>query len=309
MQLTDAQARFFYNQLEHIVPKMYEVLYPELPYRDLFPVSFAVPAGTQTIIRKDYDKVGKAQWIQNNASDLPRADVSAGETRYPVKECASSFGYTMSEIRAGALSGTSLAQERANAARKAIEEEMNDATFNGVSTINLPGLFTYQSASTIATDTVADNAGGTSKLWTNKTATEILYDVNALFSAVDVNSKQVEVPNKLALPPAQWNLISTTPYRDSSIKNFLVANCPWLNSEADIIKVRQLIDSTTISSADVDQMLVFDYNPEKLVIEIPMDITVHGPQLQGLEYVVPVTAEFASLHIMYPGSMRFGKGI
>jgi hypothetical protein len=303
--LTDAQARFFNQQLEHVISKMYEVQYGDLSYRRIFPVSFETPAGSQTIVRQHLDHRGKAQWIANNAQDLPRADVSGGETIYPVKECASSFGYTMAEIRRGALAGVNLNQERANAARRKIEEEMNTATFSGVADINLPGLFTNAS---IPTDTVANGAAGTPQ-WSTKTPDEILLDVTTVWTNMDVATQQVEVPNKLALPPAQWNSIFTTPRAsgsDMSIAQWLVNNTPWLNSTDDIVKVRELATSGAGSTAE---LLIYRYDPDKLVVEIPMDITVHEPQLRGLEYVVPVTAEFASLHIMYPLSLRFAGAI
>ena len=306
MRLTDAQARFFNRQLEHIISKMYEVQYSDLVYRQIFPVSFETPAGSQTIVRRHTDKRGKAQWINNHATDLPRVDVSAGETIYPVKECGASFGYSFAEIRRGALTGINLPQERANAARRKLEEEMNTATFSGVSDINLPGLFTN---SDITTDTLPDAAAVASPLWSGKTPDEILTDVNATFSAVDVGTKQVEKPTKLGLPPVEWNRIFTTPRSagsDMSIGNWLVANCPWLGSAADVVKIQELVGS---GAGSLNELLVFPYDPEKAVIEIPMDITVHEPERRGLEYVVAVTAEFASLHIMFPKAFRFGLGI
>jgi hypothetical protein len=305
MIFTDAQARFFNQQLEHIISEMYKVQYADLIYRQIFPVSFGTPAGSQTVVRRHLDHRGKAQWINNHATDLPRVDVSAGETRYPVKECGDSFGYTFAEIRRGALTGVSLQQERADAARRKIEEEMNDATFNGVADLNLPGLFTNTD---IDTD-VLPNGAAASPLWVNKTPDEILKDVNATFSAVDVNTLQIEKPTKLGLPPVEWNRIFTTPRAsgsDLSIATWLVANCPWLDSTADIVKIRELTGS---GAAGVNELLVFPYDPKVAIIEIPMDVTVHEPERRNLEYVVPVTAEFSSLHIMRPKAFRFGSGL
>lgn len=305
MKLTDAQARFFHTQLEHVISKMYEVHYGDLAYRQIFPVSFETPAGSQTIVRQHKDHRGKAQWINNNGQDLPRVDVSAGETIYPVKECGASFGYTFAEIRRGALSGVNLPAERAKAARRKLEEEMNSATFNGVADIGLPGLFTNTD---IDTDTLPNGAAA-SPLWVNKTPDEILKDVNATFSAVDVNTLQIEKPTKLGLPPVEWNRIFTTPRAsgsDMSIGSWLVANCPWLNSEADVVKIRELTGS---GAGGINELMVFPYDPDVAVIEIPMDVTVHEPERRGLEYIVPVTAEFASLHIMRPKAFRFGAGL
>jgi len=299
-------AVFFQRQLEHIKSRSYDVQYAELKARSLFPVSNEGGPGVTSITYRTYDQIGAAKIIQAYADDLPRADVAGKETTIPVRSVGISYGYNLDEIQASQLTGAALDQRRANAAMRSIEQKVNDTAFFGDATSGLPGLFSNPN---IPSGAVVNPGSGTE--WVNKTPDEILFDVNDLFADIFETTKMVERGNTLMLPPAQWSYISSTPRAtnsDTTILMFLVQNSPYLNSVDDIIPVNECTagDNPELSA---DAMVAYDRSPDKLQLEIPVELEMMPVQQKNLEFVIPGRNRLAGLNIYYPLSLAIATGI
>lgn len=299
-------AVFFQRQLEHIKARSYDVQYAELKARQLFPVSNEGGPGVTSITYRTYDQVGAAKIIQAYADDLPRADVAGKETTIPVRSVGISYGYNLDEIQASQLTGAALDQRRANAAMRSIEQKVNDTAFFGDAESNLPGLFSNPN---IPTGAVVNPGSGTE--WVNKTPDEILFDVNDLFADIFETTKMVERGNTLMLPPAQWSYISSTPRSansDTTILMYLVQNSPYLNSVDDIIPVNECAAENN-PELSTDAMVAYDRSPDKLQLEIPVELEMMPVQQKNLEFVVPGRNRLAGLNIYYPLSLAIATGI
>lgn len=299
-------AVFFQRQLEHIKAKSYDVRYPELQARTLFPVSSEAGPGVATITYRTYDQVGAAKIINAYADDLPRADVSGKETTIPVRSVGISYGYNLDEIQASQLTGASLDQRRANAARRSNEQVVNDVSFFGDAASGLPGLFTNPN---IPTGAVVDPGAGTEFI--NKTPDQILFDINDLFADIFETTNMVERGNTLLLPPAQWSYIMTTPRAsnsDTTIAQYVATNSPYLSSIEDIIPVNECESSNNPTLA-TDAMVAYDRNPDKLQLEIPVELEMLPVQQKNLEFVIPGRSRLAGLNIYYPLSLAIATGI
>lgn len=299
-------AVFFQRQLEHIKARSYDVRYAELPARSLFPVSNEGGAGVTSITYRTYDQVGSAKIINAYANDLPRADVAGKETTIPVRSVGTSFGYNLDEMQASQLTGAGLDQRRANASRRAVEQVVNTVAFFGDEDSNLPGLFSNPN---IPTGAVVNPGSGTA--WVNKTPDEILFDVNDLFADIFETTNMVERGNTLLLPPAQWSYIASTPRAtnsDTTILQYLAMNSPYLNSVDDIIPVNECNAANNPLLAS-DAMVAYDRSPDKLQLEIPVELEYLPVQQKNLEFVVPGRNRLAGLNIYYPLSIAIGTGI
>jgi hypothetical protein len=299
LMLDATGAVFFARQLEYVKAKAYDVKYQELGWTKMFPVSQEAPVGVTSITYRTYDQSGRARLLNGYAKDLPRADVAATETTVPVHTVASSFGYSLLEIDSARVAGVPLDAKRAAAARRAIENKLNDVAFNGDSAANLTGLF---SDANVPRGDAANGAGGTPQ-WSTKTAAEILTDVNRGFREIFEDSLGVHRGNKMAVPLTQWSYLMETPLGtdyNKTIAGFIVANSPWLSSLDDIIAVEELNGAGTLG---VDDAVFFSMDPELLQFELVRDVQFFEPQLTGLEYMVPAIAQTAGLNIYYPWSI------
>jgi hypothetical protein len=301
----DADGAIFFNrELEHIKAKSYDVLYQDLLYRQLFPVSTEAHPGATSITYQTFDRAGKAKIINDYSKDLPRVDIAGKETTIPVRTIGDSFGYSKKEIKSAQMVGRPLEQRRADAARRKIEEEMNAITYFGDADSGLVGLFTNTD---IPRADVVTGVGGVP--WSAKTPDEILFDVNDMFGDTFATTKQKEKMDTLLLPTSQWSLIASTARSansDTTILNYIVQNSPYISSASQIIPVPEL---TGAGTAGVDVMVGYTRRPDKLQIEIPEDITFYPVQERVLEMVVPVTSEFAGLNIYYPLSLSIREKI
>lgn len=299
-------AVFFQRQLEHIKARSYDVQYAELKARMLFPVSNEGGPGITTITYRTYDQVGAAKIINAYANDLPRADVAGKETTIPVRSVGISYGYNLDEIQASQLTGAALDQRRANAAVRSIEQKINDVAYFGDSASGLPGLFSNPN---IPTGNVVDPGSGTE--WVNKTPDEILFDINDAMADIFETTKMVERPNTLLLPPAQWSYIMSTARSDNSdttIAQYVAQNSPYLNSVDDIIPVNECAASENPELSS-DAMVAYDRSPDKLQLEIPVELEMLPVQQKNLEFIVPGRNRLAGLNIYYPLSLNIVTGI
>ena len=299
-------AVFFQRQLEHIKARSYDVRYAELKARKLFPVSNEGGKGITSITYRTYDQVGAAKIINAYADDLPRADVAGKETVIPVRSVGISYGYNLDEIQSSQLTGAALDQRRANAARRSNEQVVNDVAFFGDATSGLPGLFSNPN---IPTGAVVNPGSGTE--FVNKTPDQILFDINDLFADIFETTKMVEQGNTLLLPPAQWSYIMSTPRAsnsDTTIAQFVASNSPYLTAVDDIIPVNECAAANN-PLLSTDAMVAYDRNPDKLQLEIPVELEMLAVQQKNLEFVVPGRSRLAGLNIYYPLSLAIGTGI
>ncbi len=305
--IMDADGAFFFQrQLEHIKARSYDVRYAELKVRQLFPVSNDGGAGISSITYRTYDQAGAAKIINAYADDLPRADVAGKETTIPVRSVGISYGYNLDEIQASQLTGAALDQRRANAARRSNEQVVNDVAYFGDTTSGLPGLFSNPN---IPTGAVVNPGSGTE--WVNKTPDEILFDINDLFADIFETTKMVEQGNTLLLPPAQWSYIMSTPRAsnsDTTIAQYIASNSPYLTSIDDIIPVNECAAANN-PLLSTDGMVAYDRNPDKLQLEIPVELEMLPVQQKNLEFVIPGRSRLAGLNIYYPLSLAIATGI
>lgn len=314
INLDSNEGIFFEKQLEHIKSKTYDVLYPELLARRLFPVDNSADPGAATITYQTWDHLGVAKIIHSYAMDLPSLEIVAKETTRKVYSQGISFGYSIQDVRAANYAGVPLQQRKANAARRQMLQLENKIAFhgndstNGVPGTDIPGFINNSNINVV---TMADDASTSSTLWSAKTATEIITDIGAMVSAIRVVSNGVESPNTLLLPEKQYTQISTTPRSstsDTTILEYVLKSNAWIK---EIIPVYDLAGTGTAGGTwdSEDSMILYDRNPDKLTLEVPQDVEFFSAQEKGLKFEIPVHSRTAGVIIYYPKSIAQGIGI
>lgn len=303
VKLDANESAFFARELEHVKAKSYDVVYPQLKARMMIPVSYDAGPGAETITYYQYDQVGMAKIISSYANDLPRVDVKGKPFTSPVRSLGAAYGYNVQEIRAAQMAGKPLEQRRANAARQAIEQQINRIGFFGDSEFGLLGLIGHPN---IPTDTVAADGTGSATEWSAKTPDQIIRDMNALANGIVTLTNGVEAPDTLAMPLDQFSYISSTPRSstsDTTILAFFLANNPYIK---DVVPLVELAGAGT-GGADI--MIAYKRDPDKLTLEIPQDFEQFPPQEDGLEFEIACHARCGGVIVYYPLSISVGEGI
>lgn len=296
---------FFARELDYIKSKSYDKIYPEFTALNNFPVTHEVPEGAETMTYYSYEKTGFAEIISNYATDLPRADVKGSPTTAYVKSIGDSYGYSIQEMRASRMAGKSLDTRKAEAARYAVDRKVNEIAFAGDKKHKLMGILS--SDNNIPLFTLSTVNGKTS--WKDKSAAEILDDINSMFAYQSRLTQDVERADTLLLPPAVFIDISTRqiPNTGFTVKKFLLENAPYLKKIVTAPELSAGNDATNPYDSDV--ALLYTNSAEKFSLEVPMAFYQYPLQNRNLEVIVPCEERVAGIVLYYPLSMLIAVGV
>lgn len=296
---------FFARELDYIKSKSYDKVYPEFTALNHFPITHEVPEGAETMTYYSYEKTGLAVIISNYATDLPRADAKGEPTTATIKSIGDSYGYSVQDMRASRMAGKSLDTRRADAARYAIDRKTNEIAFAGDKKHKLMGMLSEDNDIPVYTLSVVD--GKTS--WIDKSADEILEDINKMFAYQAELTQDVERADTLAIPPAVFIDISTRqiPNTGYTVKKFLMENAPYLK---EIVSAPELAGrSKDTNPYGVNAALLYTNSAEKFSLEIPMAFYQYPLQNRNLEVVIPCEERVGGIVMYYPLSALIAVGI
>lgn len=292
---------FFTRQLEAISSRILEEPLEPLEYARFIPVSTEFPAGATNLTWREYKGYGQARMISDYAHDFPRSEVAGVEHTITQKPAGTSYGFSIMEIKRAQFAGVDLEARKARAAMRALEELIDRLAWNGDADYGIQGFLNYPGVNSFTPAGADANA----KKWVNKTADQIIDDLNNLVLGVDVPTNGIERINTILLPKAQMNIIKNK--RVSSVSDLTVYE--WFkrnNPEISIEVLRSLKDA---GGAGVDMIIGYDRSPEKLEFHLPVAMEMLEPEKKGLEYVVPMIAQIGGVTIYRPLSVIRGTGL
>lgn len=319
----DDEGIFFQRQLEHIQAKSYDVLYPDLAARQVFPLNTEGGEGINTITYRSYDKRGETAIIAGKATDLPRADISGKEYSILVKSLGNAFGYSRQELAAARLTGLPLEQQKASAARRSYEEKVNQLTWFGNAENKINGLFggpVDGPWATVSVTQVADSAAGGNRTWRgNKTPDEVIADLTAACTQMYAQTLKLFSPNKILISVADKKFLQNTARSinsDTSIMNWFLANNDFIKSADDFIDVNELanIYGTTTAGFKADGtgmsgFTILSLSEDNMRMREPFPLTHLPVQYKGLEFEINCYGRFAGLELIRPAAVQHFYGI
>lgn len=303
---------FFARELDHVKAQSYDVEYPELTALSLFPISNDADPGAETITYYTYDKTGVAKVIDNYSTDLPRADVNGKPNFAQIKSLGDSYGYSAQEMRASRLAGKSLDARKGESARFQIDSLNNRIAWAGDEESGLMSVLSDgQSVPLYAIEAGAES-GKTS--WLDKTADEILADVNGMAKQVARVTKNVERPDTLCVPADVFMDISTRRIPDTSttVLAFIKEHAPYIKKVVSAAELdADSIGTNPYAAAEGGQGVAFLFKNDirKMSLENPMPFYQYPLQVQGLETVIPCEARTAGVIFYYPLSALIAVGV
>ena len=304
---------FFARELDFVKAQSYDVQYPELTALQLFPQTSEVDEGAETATYYTYDDTGLAKIIDNYSDDLPRADVIGKPSYAQIKSIGVSYGYSAQEMRASRLAGKSLDARKATAARRQNDRKTNQIAWKGDEATGLLGVLSTGQG--IPLFTIPTGATSNKTKWTEKTADEILADVNAMAEQVAATTNNVERPDTLCVPADVYMHISTKRIDDTSttVLSFILEHSPYIK---EVVSASELgaknVDTNPYAAADNSGSgvaFLFTNNKEKLALEIPMYYRQYPLQVKNLETIIPCESRVAGVIVYYPMSALIAVGV
>lgn len=290
--------------LEAIDERLYEPKYEELTARQCFDIKSDIPAGAETYAYNVMTRTGVAKIMANAADDLPLVDVDFRREYSRIYTIAVGFTYTLQEMRAAQMPGTTLRSvdaTKADVARRAAAEKENSIAWVGDSAYNIKGVV---SATGIQIANVAQNAGGKTK-WVDKTSNEIIEDIRQLRKKVAVLPGHATSSNLCLCVPADQFEEMNRRYSDYDARSIMqvVSEYNWFS------KIHRVPDLKGVGTASSDSMLVIDHSPDVLQLVIPMDLTRLQPEWSYPKWKVPAEERCGGVIVRYPMGIARGDGI
>ena len=295
--LQDAgESAFFARELEHILTRAHEVQYPELRARLFIPVNNEAGPGAESITYNQFDKVGAAKLVTDYADDIPMADVYGKKFTSPVESIAIGFGYSLQEVRASAMVNRSLPTMKADAARRAHEQLVDEIGALGDANTGLTGMLNNANVPT------ASAVNGT---WATATADQIIEDMNEAVETMLTSTKSVESPDTILLPVDKFNVVNSrrVPDTDITILKFFMSNNAWIRN------IDHWYRLTGAGAATTDRMVAYRRDPSKLELMIPQEFETLPVQERNLRFVIPTHSRIGGTIIYKPLSLIYRDGI
>ncbi|MEQ8034265.1 major capsid family protein [Xanthomonas sp. WHRI 6106] len=310
--LFDAQVvmGFVVSQTTIIEPGVYRTVYPDIQYRDLIPVDTSGSEFATSVTYYSQDQYGKADWINGNADDIPKAGTNRSQFQTGVHTAGIGYGYGWEEVGRAQLLGINLPNEDAAVARRASEVMVDRVALQGDASKGFTGLFNAAGVTPVAAPT---GAWGTLQAAGTATPDQIVADMNSAILNVFNGTNTTAIADRLLLPWSKFMLISTKKMSDNSdmtILQYFLANNVYTATTGKQLTVRGLRDLDTAGAGGVARMIAYRYDANVLKLHMPMPhrflpVYQSGP----LRWDIPGVMRLGGLDVRLPKQVVYVDGI
>lgn len=306
---------FLVSQLSVIEPQVYKIRYPDVQYQNLVPVDTSGSEWAKSFTFFSQDMVGQADWFHHMAMDIPLADITREKKEVGVEMAGIGYHYTMEELgQAMMIPGFTLTTDRAAAAKRAYEEFVDGVVIRGRPNAandvkGWKGLINEPSVSVVQVQ--ADGNGG-SPAFDDKTADQVLRDINEALVGVYTESLTVEMADTILMPIATFASLGTRriPSTTMTILQFLTQYNAYTGQTGQGLTLRAVRGLDTAGTGGTGRMVVYRNDPQVLKQRIPMPHRfLPAWQRSPLRFDVPGIFRLAPLEIRRPKAIRYIDGV
>lgn len=300
---------FLRTAQNYIEPGIYAREYPDYQYRELVPVDNSAPDWTTAI---DFfsmgDDVGQAREFAADGDDIPFVDFKLDSGNSRVFMAGIGYRYNLQELAHAQAYGIRLESDRADAARRKYEQFVDNVAFLGRPKLGLTGLLNTVSVTAL---TAANGAGG-SPLWVNKTADEILKDVNDVLSVIFTASNGIEQADTILLDQDRYALIATKRL-DATMTTTILEHIQRANiytiRTGRPLTIRAVFGLETAGAGGTHRMVAYRRDPGVVKIHVPMPLRWLQAEQRLLKYEIPGIFRLGGVEVRRPAAVRYLDGI
>lgn len=301
---------FVISQVSSIEPGVTRKVYPEIQYPRLVPVDTSANEWAKSVTWFSLDRVGRAAWFNHMSTDMRLADVTRDKLEHPVEMAGIGYRYTSEEIgQAMMVPGTNLTPEKANSARRAAEEMLDDLALRGDSAKNWTGLI--NDASVPSAVAPADGTGNATT-FASKTEAQVARDVANLIAGGWISTLGTEMPNTLALPMAILAALSARFISGSNMGliEWLTRNNIYTYTTGQPLMITTIRGLETAGTGGTNRAIAYRRDMDVMKFHLPMphrfgDVWQNGPMI----FDIPGVFRTGGLEIRRPLGVRYLDGI
>ena len=300
---------FVISQTSHIEAGLVKVQYPEIQYPRLVPVDTSANEWAKSVTWFSLDRVGQAAWFDHNATDMRLADITRQKLEHPIEMAAIGYRYTLEEVgQAMMIPGTNLTSDKADSARRAAEEMLDDIALRGDTSKNWAGLI--NNAAVPSAVAPADGSGGATT-FASKTEAQVMRDISNLLSGGWLASLGIEMPDTLLFPMDTLAALSARflPLSNVGLVEWLTRNNIYTYTTGAALTIQTVRGLETAGVCNTHR-IAYKRNPDVLKYHLPMphrflDVWQVGPII----FEIPGIFRTGGLEIRRPVAIRYLDGV
>jgi hypothetical protein len=223
-----------------------------------------------------FDQKGAAAFMAPGAEDSPNVEVGGKKFSVDVKELGLHYTMTTKEVRNARKAGRSLSSMKAKAVVDGVETEHDKIAILGDGTTEYDGLFGI----VYNTNTTKVAAGAA---WSTLTPKQICDEIVAQYTAIQDNTNDVGLADRIALPPSWYTFLKVTQRVDNysqTCMDFLIGALDVTIVKHQLLKNAPKNPSTLLAEVN-DIMLVYNSKEENVSYLEPMPFRWMSPEYKS----------------------------
>lgn len=311
-RLDAGESLWLNRELQFVEETSYETVYEENIAREIIPTQDNIPDWAGSYSWSMAQDFGKAKIVSNMSDDIPRVDRTRTEEIKLIKFIADAYGYSVMDIKRAIATGVHLDTDKAGAARRAIETEIDRILARGDAPNNLQGILNLDSvaANAITPVTATTKTGGGTAWSPAATSNEIANDV---FRLIEETVKKLKGARnmpmfrkfRVVVPDSNYmRLLRKMSDQDQrSILQYLLEN-PYVES----IRGWHHCHAAAANGTD-DRIAIFPPQRDVVAGIVPMEFSPQDAEKRNLEYVVDCLASCGGVATRYPVAVGYMDAI
>lgn len=320
-----AGTAFTLRALTEVLAKTYDVKYPDLKARQILPVFSGIDPAAESYVWQQFDRQGGAKLIDSYGADLPSTEIMVQEFQTRCLSLGASYNYSIQDLRKAKMAGVPLETRKAMAARRTMEQAVEQIAFFGVAQVPATNLaagavsqaLMFVPATPNTNDPMACygfanfpglvvNTGTVNWLAAATTPAQIAADWNSQSLSIINTSKGVHSPDSVVMPLSTWGQLASTPrsitFTDDTVLQYLLKVNPWVKS----VFWTNMLETAGLNQAgntSAQRVMFLERNEENLSLIIPQEFEQLPPQAVNLMYKVPCHMRIGGIRVSYPKSI------
>jgi len=311
----DSSLAYFINQLENFDPVLHEPLVSVSWGRDIkLRPGITMSYESTSFTRQAFAGVGTLQntqgnmpWISPETTAIAKISVNGEKVVLPLRLLGREVSYTSVELDRSQLTQQPIDRQQMDAMNILYQMNIDQMVYIGSTDVGATGLI---NSSDVTATTVATGVSG-STLWSEKTADEILADVNQLLEDTWKAAAYAVCPSKLLLPPLPFSYIASQKVSSAgnvSILKFLKENSIALQINGQELDIQPVKWLTAVGVDSEDRMVAYTNELDR--VRFPMvPIRRETAYYMGIRFFAPYIWAFGELELVYPETIRYADGI
>lgn len=247
------------------------------------------------------------------ANGIPTVQASVDKGVYKAHVFAAALRVMFQDMQRANYIGRSLDNLLQDGVRMAYDKHWDANVYVGLEDYGTTGLVNNPDAT--ETTVAGNGATSSSTKWADKTAEQILLDINSALTAAWAANEYDEsaIPNHILIPYEQYNYILTTKVTDlatETIYDFVMKNNVAAKNGGDLFigATRWCKGAGTSSS---DRMVVYRNDPRFVKADelVPLARIMSQPNVANVCYDTAYMANISEVQIFYPTSITYWDGI